>query len=106
MAIAALRNRIARDLSRCGDRKIGQFGIEYKRAVGRWLRGLTENNKNLVKDHIIRVTGADPSSHAYPRDGGDYLLVVTGITQSLQELADLSIGAGQDGEYLPGSFGD
>lgn len=72
-----------------------------KRAMGLWLRGLSESNKNLVKDYVLRVTGADPSSHPYPRDGGDYLLVVTGVTQSIQELAQLASVLGKTERIYP-----
>lgn len=99
-AITALRNRIGTGPLVVEIERLASSG-ENKRAVGLWLRGLTENNKNLVKDHILRVTGADPSSHAYPRDGGDYLLVVTGITQSLQEVADLASVLGQIEKIYP-----
>ena len=66
-----------------------------KQAVGLWFRGLSESNRFLVRDYILRVTEADPASHYYPRDGGDYLLVVTGIRKSLPELAELTSALGQ-----------
>ncbi|HEX7261199.1 MAG TPA: hypothetical protein VF258_05235 [Luteolibacter sp.] len=99
-AIMALRNRIGTGPLDVEIERLASAG-ENKRAVGLWLRGLTENNKNLVKDYIIRVTDADPSSHAYPREGGDYLLVVTGITQSLQEVADLASVLGETEKIYP-----
>lgn len=99
-AIAALRNRIGTGPLVAEIERLAGLG-ESKRAVGLWLRGLTESNKNLVKDYIVRVTGADPSTHAYPRDGGDYLLVVTGITQSLQELANLASVLGETEKIYP-----
>jgi hypothetical protein len=61
-----------------------------KHAVGLWLRGLREPNRFLVRDYIMRVTAADPQSHYYSRGGGDFLMVVTGITKSLDEVAKLS----------------
>lgn len=61
-----------------------------KRAIGLWLRGLSGSRKFLIRDYILRVTGADPTSHLYPRDDGDYLFVVTGVTHTLQELAELT----------------
>lgn len=72
-----------------------------KRAMGLWLRDLSESNKNLVKEYILRATGADPTSHPYPRDGGDYLLVVTGVTQSIQELAQLASVLGKTEKIYP-----
>jgi hypothetical protein len=38
---------------------------------------------------VLRVTGADPQSHYYPRGGGDFLMVVTGITTPMDELVQL-----------------
>lgn len=64
-------------------------------AVGLWFRDLSESNRFLVRDYILRVTAADPASHYYPRDGGDYLLVVTGIRKSLTELAELASALGR-----------
>ncbi|NQX01821.1 hypothetical protein HQ447_14290 [bacterium] len=58
-----------------------------KQAMGIWLRGLSDSQRFLVKDYLLRVTGADSSSHYYPRSGGDYLLVLSGIDTSLPELA-------------------
>ena len=72
-----------------------------KRAMGLWLRGLTERNRFLVMDYILRVTGADEASHYYPRDNGDYLLVVTGITNTIQELAELASVLGEVGMIYP-----
>ena len=66
-----------------------------KQAVGLWFRDLSESNRFLVREYILRVTDADPASHYYPRDGGDYLLVVTGIRKSLTELAELASALGR-----------
>ncbi|MES2923449.1 MAG: hypothetical protein V4819_17980 [Verrucomicrobiota bacterium] len=87
--IVALRTRIGTGPLVAEIDRLAKSG-SGKRAMGMWFRGLSESNKNLVKEYILRVTGADPSSHPYPRDGGDYLLVVTGVTQSIQELAELA----------------
>ena len=59
------------------------------RAVGLWLRDLREQNRFLIRDYVLRVTGADPQSHYYPRGGGDFLMVVTGITTPMDELVKL-----------------
>lgn len=57
-------------------------------AAGIWLRGLQEFHRLQIKDYIIRNTGADPSSHMYPRPP-DYLMVVSSVTDDLAELARL-----------------
>lgn len=61
-----------------------------RRAVGLWLRDLREQNRFLIKDYILRATGADPESHYYPRDHGNFLMVVTGISLSLDEMATIA----------------
>lgn len=60
-----------------------------RNAVGLWLRDLREQNRFLIRDYVLRVTGADPQSHYYPRGGGDFLMVVTGITTPMYELVKL-----------------
>lgn len=65
-----------------------------RQAVGLWLRDLREQNRFLVKDFILRATGADPQSHYYPRGNGDFLMVVTGINLSLDEVATISAALG------------
>ncbi len=98
--IAALRNRIGTGPLVSEIDRLAKAG-SGKRAMGLWFRGLSESNKNLVKEYILRVTGADPASHSYPRDGGDYLLVVTGVTQSIQELAQLASMLGKTERIYP-----
>ncbi|WP_367873900.1 hypothetical protein [Luteolibacter sp. Populi] len=57
-------------------------------AAGLWLRGLEGFRRRQIEDYIMRSTGADPSSHMYPRNP-DYLMVVSGISGDLGELARL-----------------
>ena len=52
-----------------------------------WLRDLREENRYLIRDYILRTTGAAQETHYYPRDKGDFLLVVTGIDDSLEAIA-------------------
>jgi hypothetical protein len=69
-----------------------------KKAMGLWLVDLLESNRLTVRDYLLRVTGADPGSHIYPRDGGNYLMVITGVDLSLEELAMLASSLGQSRE--------
>lgn len=66
-----------------------------KKAVGLWLRDLRETNRIIVRDYLLRTLNADPQSHYYPRGNGDFLMVLTGIHQSLAEVAAVvsAIGA-------------
>ena len=71
------------------------------RTLGLWLEGLLESNRLTVRDYLLRVTGADPSSHIYPRDGGNYLMVVTGVEMSLEELVLIASKLGKPGKTYP-----
>ncbi len=95
-----LRNRIGTGPLDTELERLAKEGSS-SRAVGLWLRGMSEPNRFLVRDYILRITGADPSSHFYPRDGGDYLMVVTGITSTLQELAESASVLGQTEKIYP-----
>jgi predicted Zn finger-like uncharacterized protein len=72
-----------------------------RRAVGIWLKELREENRFLVRDYILRVTGADPQSHYYSRGRNDFLMVVTGINQSLEEMAELTTALGTVQKLYP-----
>jgi hypothetical protein len=98
--IASLRNKIGTGPL---DSEIERLAKEQsgKRAVGIWLRGMSESNRYLVRDYIMRVTRADPSSHFYPRDDGDYLMVVTGVRCSLQEMGKFTGPLGNTEKVYP-----
>ncbi|WP_035604360.1 hypothetical protein [Haloferula sp. BvORR071] len=66
----------------------GKPELAGRSAAGIWLRGLQGFHKPQVQDYIVRTTGADPSSHMYPRNP-DYLMVVSGISGDLGALARL-----------------
>lgn len=72
-----------------------------KHAAGLWLRGLSERNRYLIMDYILRVTGADLTTHYYPRDHENFLLVVTGIEASLDELAKSAAALGEVVKIYP-----
>lgn len=83
--------------------EIGRLADEgsTRKAVGLWLRNLRESNRFLVRDYILRTTQADPQSHFYPRGGGDFLMVVTGINQSLGEVAVIAASLGSVEKIYP-----
>ncbi len=91
--IIALRNRIGTDPLVLEIAKLTKEESPL-RAMGIWLRGLEDSNKYLVRDYIRRVTNEDPASHLYPRGGGDYLMIVTRISQTFQEIADVASALG------------
>jgi hypothetical protein len=98
--IVALRNRIGTDPLVLEIEKLAKEESPL-RAMGIWLRGLDDSNKYLVRDYIRRVTNEDPASHLYPRGNGDYLMVVTRISKTLQELADLASALGETSKIHP-----
>lgn len=61
---------------------------EHGRVYGLWLRGLREYHKLQVRDYILRSTGADPSSHMYPRPP-DYLMVISGGHADFAKLEEI-----------------
>ncbi|OYV06879.1 MAG: hypothetical protein CFE26_03920, partial [Verrucomicrobiales bacterium VVV1] len=66
------------------------------RAVGVWFRQLQFTNKLLVRDYMIRATGADVSSSIYPREGEDWLMVLSGVSESIEEIAIIAGKIGHD----------
>lgn len=94
MRLDALREQIGtRPLEEEIARLEGEGG--KRKAVGIWLRGMQESHRYLVRDYLQRVTSADQLPHAFPRDKGDSLMVVSGIDKSLEEMAELSKPMGE-----------
>jgi hypothetical protein len=84
--LVALRNRIGTEPL---EEEITRLKAEgsTRVAIGLWLRELQEQHRFLIRDYILRTTGADPQSHYYPRGSGNFLMVVTGINMSIDDLA-------------------
>lgn len=68
------------------------------RAIGLWLREMKESNKLLIRDHLVRETGADPDSNLYVRDRGDWLMVLSGVKRPIEEIAAIAGGLGRNGK--------
>lgn len=100
LAMAELKMRIGTGPLVAEIEKLSKKGSS-KRAFGLWVRGLNGGNRYLLENYIIRTTHADFTSHFYPREGGDYLFVVTGITQTLQELAAIASVVGNTEKIYP-----
>ena len=92
--IAELRATIGTDPLVAEIQRLAAAG-STRRAVGLWLRDLREQNRFLIREYILRTTGADPQSHYYPRGNGDFLMVITGINQSLEEVASIAAPLGK-----------
>jgi hypothetical protein len=91
--ITELRQRIGTDPLAAEIERLAREG-STRHAVGLWLRGLQERNRFLIMDYILRTTGADLQTHYYPRGNGDFLMVVTGISMSLDEVAKIATALG------------
>jgi hypothetical protein len=66
-----------------------------KTAMGVWLKDLNYEQRFLVRDYMFRVTKAHPTaSHIYPRDRNNHLLVLSEMTMSLAELAEVASALG------------
>lgn len=76
-----------------GDAKLHAYGV--------WLRDLNDSNRLSVRDYILRASGADPASHIYPRDGRDYLMVLTGVDKSLEEIGGVVARLGRNLKVHP-----
>jgi len=92
--IVALRAKIGTDPLVKEINRLAAEGSQ-KQAYGIWLRGLVERNRLLIRDYILRITEADPSSASfYPRGDGDYLMVVAAPKQNLTELVEVASALG------------
>lgn len=66
-----------------------------RRAFGIYLTNLIPRNIYTVRDYLIRDAEAGPSSHPFPRDDGDYLMILTEVSKEFEEVARI---AGRLGE--------
>ena len=75
-------------------RRLAESGSSL-RAYGIWLRDMNDSNRLSVRDYILRTAGASPSSVIYPRDDRDYLMVITGLDKSLEQVAEITARIGR-----------
>lgn len=57
------------------------------RIQGLWLKGISESNTTVVREYLLRISGASAESHIYPRLSGNYLFVLIDSQVSLEDLA-------------------
>jgi len=72
-----------------------------KNAYGIYLTNLQQRNIYTVRDYLIRDTMAGDSSHPYPRDKGDYLMVLTDVSMGISEVAKIAGRLGTTKESHP-----
>ncbi len=92
--IAELRERFTTKPLEEEQERLAQEGGNRK-AFGIYLTNLVQRNIYTARDFLIRDTGAGPSSHPFPRDGGDYLVILTEVEIPLDEVVEV---AGKLGE--------
>lgn len=69
-------------------------------AFGVYLSQIAPRNMYTARDFLIRDTEAGPSSHRYPRDDGDALILLTNVAKSFDEVAEIAAGLGVlEGKY-------
>jgi hypothetical protein len=95
--LTGLRERFITKPLEAEQERLTEAGSD-KKAYGIYLTGLNPRNKYLVRDFLIRDTQAGPSSHPYPRDGGDYLMVLTEVPLAFVEVAEIAGRLGQKQE--------
>jgi len=61
-----------------------------KHAYGIYLTNLVPRNKYVARDFLIRDTAAAPTSHPYPRDDGNYLMVLTDVQMEIEKVAEIA----------------
>ncbi|MES2995476.1 MAG: hypothetical protein V4733_01570 [Verrucomicrobiota bacterium] len=64
------------------------------RAVGLWIRGLREQNRNLVRDHVMRTTGMPLPPVMYPRGDGNFLVVINAPDVNLEKIVEIATSFG------------
>lgn len=72
-----------------------------KKAYGVYLEDMDQSNLYISRDYLIRETEAGPSSHPYPRDEGNYLMILTGVSKDFPELAEIAGKLGRTSERYP-----
>ncbi|MEP2776963.1 MAG: hypothetical protein ABJQ29_12270 [Luteolibacter sp.] len=72
-----------------------------QQAFGIYLTNLIPRNIYTVRDYLIRDTEAGPSSHPFPRDDGDYLMILTEVDKDFEEVALIAGKLGETTETYP-----
>jgi len=70
-------------------------------AFGIFITGMIEQNKYTARDYLIRQTLAGVSSHLYPRDESNYLMILTGVEKDIEQVALIAGELGSTIEIYP-----
>jgi hypothetical protein len=72
-----------------------------KKAYGIFLTDMLGRNKLNARDYLVRETIANPSSHPYPRDGNNHLIVLTDVEIEFDQVAYIADKLGKVTETHP-----
>lgn len=75
-------------------RRLAESGSPL-RVYGIWLRDMSPSNRLSVRDYLLRATNGSPTSVIYPRDGRDYLMVLTGLDKTIEQVAEAASKIGR-----------
>lgn len=99
-ALDALRERFqTRPLEAEQNRLLA--GNSRKQAYGIYLTGMLLRNKLSARDYLIRETRAGITSHPFPRDPNDFLMVLTDVEIGIDELSQVAGKLGKVTESHP-----
>ena len=99
-SITSLRERFTTRPLEAEQMRHEEAGTATK-AYGIYITNLQQRNIYTVRDFLIRETRADLSSHPYPRDRGDYLMVLSGVSMEITEVAEIAGRLGATKEIHP-----
>lgn len=98
--LTSLRDRFVTRPLEAEQERLRNAGSD-KHAYGIYLTNLVPRNKYVARDFLIRDTGAAPSSHPYPRDDGNYLMILTEVPMEIEEVAEIAARLGSTKEVHP-----
>ncbi len=92
--IKKLRERFSTKPLEDEQERLSERGGDRK-AYGIFLTNLVQRNIYTARDFLIRDTKAGPSSHPFPRDGGDYLMILTEVEMPFAKVAEIAEKLGE-----------
>jgi hypothetical protein len=72
-----------------------------KNAYGVFLTDMLGRNKLNARDYLVRETLANPSSHPFPRDGNNHLIVLSDVEMDFERVSEIADKLGKVTETHP-----
>lgn len=98
--LSKLRDRFSTNPLEAEQKRLEDSGSD-KHAYGIFLTNLLQRNIYTARDYLIRDTMAGSSSWPYPRDNGNYLMVLTEVSMGITEVAKIAGYLGTTKEIHP-----